>query len=100
MNLRYIFVSFHLILIFCFNLFETHVVNTTSGSVKGMTINILNQTIEQYLGIPFAEPPVKSLRFAKPKPLSKPIEVCITCPVNKCIKFFWKKCYVIVSCLS
>ena len=53
------------------------VVKTSSGSVKGLTINVLNRTIDQFLGIPYAVPPVGSLRFAKPKPIPKPIEVSI-----------------------
>ena len=39
------------------------------------TFVILNEIIKQYLGIPYAEPPVGNLRFAKLKPLEKPIEV-------------------------
>ena len=53
------------------------VVQTTSGTVKGLTLNVLNRSIDQFLGIPFAEPPFGSLRFAKPKPIFKPIEVSI-----------------------
>ena len=52
-------------------------INTTSGAVKGLTINVLNRTVDQFSGIPYAEPPVGSLRFAKPKLISKPIEVSI-----------------------
>ncbi|XP_054165717.1 cholinesterase-like [Oppia nitens] len=42
-------------------------INTTSGVVRGQTIHVLNRQINQFLGIPFAEPPIGSLRFAKPK---------------------------------
>ena len=52
-------------------------IDTLSGVVKGLTINVLNRTVDQFLGIPYAEPPVGSLRFTKPKPISKPIEVSI-----------------------
>ena len=52
-------------------------VKTTSGTVKGQTIQVLNKTINQFLGIPYAVPPLGSLRFAKPKPIEKPIEVSI-----------------------
>ena len=77
---------FRLILVFsyfCFvfgNDFENNdrpIVKTSSGTVEGLTINVLNRKINQFLGIPYAEPPVESLRFAKPKPISKPIEVSI-----------------------
>ena len=74
---RNILISFYLISVFYVNKFETQIIKTTSGSVKGQTLLVLNKTIEQYLGIPYAEPPVGRLRFAKPKPLEKPIEVSI-----------------------
>ncbi|CAG2116643.1 unnamed protein product, partial [Medioppia subpectinata] len=41
-------------------------VNTTSGVVKGLTIDVLNTSVDQFLAIPYAEPPVGVLRFAKP----------------------------------
>ena len=53
------------------------IVKTTSGLVKGLSINVLNASVDQFLGIPYAVPPVGSLRFAKPKPIQKPIEVSI-----------------------
>ncbi len=52
-------------------------VNTSSGLVQGNRVTILNRTINQFLGIPFAEPPVGRLRFAKPIPLKKPSKVSI-----------------------
>ena len=50
-------------------------VNTTVGVVRGLTINVLNTSVDQFLGIPYAEPPVGGLRFAKPVPLKHPIKV-------------------------
>ena len=50
-------------------------VNTTSGVVRGLTIDVLNTTIDQFLAIPYAEPPVGSLRFAKPEPIRGPSPV-------------------------
>ncbi|CAG2178601.1 unnamed protein product, partial [Oppiella nova] len=47
-------------------------VNTTSGVVRGLTIDVLNTSVDQFLGIPYAEPPVGALRFAKPEPIKKP----------------------------
>ena len=74
-----IFVLFHLICIFVNDFVSCSgpTVQTTSGKIKGITITVRNQRIDQFLGIPYAEPPVGSLRFAKPKPISKPIEVSI-----------------------
>ena len=44
-------------------------VQTSSGIVRGLTIEVLNTTVDQYLGIPYAEPPIGSLRFARPQPI-------------------------------
>ncbi len=51
-------------------------VKTSSGLVEGNTVTVLNKTINQFLGIPYAEPPLNTLRFAKPQPLQKPASVC------------------------
>ena len=50
-------------------------VHTTSGVVRGLTIDVLNTSVDQFLGIPYAEPPVGALRFAKPEPIKKPSKV-------------------------
>ncbi len=50
-------------------------IHTTSGSVRGISIEVFNKSVEQYLGIPYAEPPLGSLRFAKPVPIGKPNKV-------------------------
>ena len=67
-----------LFLILCVNGFDCVYVRTTSGLVKGTTVEVFGQELNQFLGIPFAEPPVGDLRFAKPKPLRKPIKVRVT----------------------
>lgn len=41
---------------------------TTEGTVRGRVVRVLNNTVEQYLGIPFAQPPVGPLRFKPPLP--------------------------------
>ncbi|CAG2173187.1 unnamed protein product [Oppiella nova] len=38
-------------------------VNTTSGVVRGQTLVAQNKSIDQFLNIPYAEPPVGSLRI-------------------------------------
>ena len=55
-------------------------VYTTSGLVRGQIINSwlnvpLNVTVRQFRGIPYAEPPVGKLRFAKPQPIATPLRV-------------------------
>ncbi|CAH1800626.1 unnamed protein product [Owenia fusiformis] len=45
------------------------VIHTASGQVHGMTSQSpQGQQVQEYLGIPYAEPPVGDLRYAKPKP--------------------------------
>jgi Carboxylesterase family len=45
------------------------VVKTTSGTVVGHAAQSRNQ-VSEYLGIPFAQPPVGNLRFAAPQPFN------------------------------
>ncbi|CAG2120014.1 unnamed protein product [Medioppia subpectinata] len=63
-------------------------VKTTSGVVRGQTINVFDISIDQFLGIPYAEPPVGRLRFAKPEPIKtpKPDIIDATKPKNACIQ--------------
>uniref|UniRef100_T1E184 Carboxylic ester hydrolase n=1 Tax=Cupiennius salei TaxID=6928 RepID=T1E184_CUPSA len=44
------------------------IVTTTNGPVKGISLS--PKKVEAFLGIPYAEPPVGPLRFAKPVPKS------------------------------
>lgn len=44
------------------------VIMTTSGLVQGITVESEEILLEAYLGVPYAEPPVGRLRFAKPIP--------------------------------
>ncbi|KAI0481337.1 Alpha/Beta hydrolase protein [Xylariaceae sp. FL0804] len=46
-------------------------VNTTSGVVRG-TVNATAPGVRQFLGIPYASPPVGGLRFAPPAPYRRP----------------------------
>ncbi|CAG2102395.1 unnamed protein product [Medioppia subpectinata] len=40
--------------------------------VRGRTLHVLDTNVDQFLGIPYAEPPVGKHRFAKPEPILKP----------------------------
>lgn len=46
-------------------------IDTSSGSVHGM-IDEANPDVRQFLGIPFAQPPLNELRFAPPLPIDSP----------------------------
>lgn len=52
---------------------ESHrspVVQTDSGAVVGKVQNLPHgKSVHEYLGIPYAEPPVEELRFVAPKPV-------------------------------
>ncbi|CAG2120404.1 unnamed protein product, partial [Medioppia subpectinata] len=47
-------------------------VKTSSGVVRGQTLVFNNKPIDQFLGIPYAVPPLGALRFSKPKSIDKP----------------------------
>ncbi|XP_054165675.1 cholinesterase-like [Oppia nitens] len=57
------------------------IVNTTSGLVRGQTLHINNSVlvgkVDQFLGIPYAVPPIGELRFAKPLPITTPAKKLI-----------------------
>ncbi|XP_054165545.1 cholinesterase 1-like [Oppia nitens] len=44
-------------------------VNTTHGLINGFTESYNDKRLHVFLGIPYAKPPVKRLRFLKPRPM-------------------------------
>ena len=54
-------------------------VNTSSGVVRGQTIRVVNKNVDQFLNIPYAEPPLGRLRFSRPEPLTTPKQVSLYC---------------------
>src|SRR5882757_1532711 len=51
---------------------STPVVTTKSGQVVGAIKTLANgNKVNQYLGIPFAQPPIGELRFKKPIPVTQ-----------------------------
>lgn len=70
---------------------DTLRVNTTVGEIYGM-VNGSSPGVAQFMGIPFAEPPLGSLRFLAPRPKSRESETidatyarpnCPQYPINK-----------------
>ncbi|CAH6898856.1 Bche [Phodopus roborovskii] len=50
---------------------EDFIVTTKNGRVRGLNLPVLGGTVTAFLGIPYAQPPLGSLRFKKAQPLSK-----------------------------
>lgn len=50
-------------------------VHTTTGKISGFKTEILGKKLDVFLGVPFATPPVRELRFRKPVPLKYSSEV-------------------------
>ncbi|KAG0419690.1 hypothetical protein HPB47_003936 [Ixodes persulcatus] len=48
---------------------ENPVVSTKYGYVMGRTETVLNRPVDAFLGVPFAEPPLRELRFKRPVPV-------------------------------
>jgi carboxylesterase type B len=62
-------------------------VDTTSGAVHGF-INDTAPAVRQFLGIPYAEPPLGSLRFAPPRPKTAHGPIDATHFGNSCMQQF------------
>lgn len=48
---------------------DPNVLHTPYGVIRGRTSLVDGVVVRKFLGIPYAQPPIKSLRFRKPKPL-------------------------------
>lgn len=53
----------------CLSQSESDVINTSTGPVRGKVIAHDDEPVYQFLGIPYAKPPVEKLRFKKPQPM-------------------------------
>ena len=54
-----------------FNRQDGPIVHTSSGRVEGVFREVLGHQICAFYGVPFASPPIGSLRFARPQPAAK-----------------------------
>ncbi|RWS27666.1 carboxylesterase-like protein 1 [Leptotrombidium deliense] len=45
-------------------------VRTTAGVLEGTSVKINGNQVQQFLGVPYAKPPVGPLRFQRPEPLT------------------------------
>ncbi|RUS72189.1 hypothetical protein EGW08_020054 [Elysia chlorotica] len=67
-----------------------HYVTTTiqTGVVRGRSLNVNGKTIDTYYGIPYAEPPLGTLRFKPPAPASPWTGVRdALVPSRRCVQF-------------
>lgn len=44
------------------------VVQTSSGPIRGRSVEVQGREVHVFHGVPFAKPPIDSLRFRKPVP--------------------------------
>ena len=68
--------------------FYTSIIKTSSGLIQGTSTYFHNTRVNQYLGIPFAEPPVCRLRFQKTQPV-KPWDGILVAnkPGSACVQY-------------
>lgn len=50
---------------------EDVIITTNNGKIRGINLPVLGGKVSAFLGIPYAQPPIGSLRFKKPQYLSK-----------------------------
>ena len=48
---------------------ETKIIRTKSGALRGRRVSSHDKIHYEFLGVPYAEPPVGSLRFKPPTPV-------------------------------
>ncbi|XP_004616283.1 cholinesterase [Sorex araneus] len=46
---------------------EDIIITTKNGKIRGISLQVLGGTVSAFLGIPYAQPPLGSLRFKKPQ---------------------------------
>ena len=71
---------------------DTNIIKTSSGLIQGVSTYFQDSRIDQYLGVPFAEPPIGLLRFQKPQPVkpwngillaNKPGPACVQMSITR-----------------
>ncbi|XP_067654002.1 cholinesterase-like [Haliotis asinina] len=54
------------LLLCCIPTIHAQIVNSTLGQIRGQTTIVLGKTVRVFYGIPFAKPPINTLRFKHP----------------------------------
>uniref|UniRef100_A0A0N4Z9T2 Acetylcholinesterase n=1 Tax=Parastrongyloides trichosuri TaxID=131310 RepID=A0A0N4Z9T2_PARTI len=74
----------------CGTLFSlAKIIDTKYGKIKGIKKNFYDDSVYEYLGVPFAKPPIGGLRFRTPVPLDEPAWTGVfkaDKPANACIQ--------------
>lgn len=75
-------------------------IKTLDGTIKGFSSTVLQKPILTFLGVPFAEAPIRDLRFQLPRPIqpwhdtwdaTKPAPTCIQPLPEKCKHIFYNR---------
>ena len=79
----YLVVVLYLVLLNMMIALGSHpVVETNKGPIQGKSVTVLDKTIHQFLGVPYAEPPIGQLRYKRSIPVQSKWST-----VRQCVEF-------------